>query len=253
MMISTVIVTLNEEKKLLNCLESVKDFSDEIVVVDLGSTDHTLEIAKKYQAKIFTHPRVDYVELVRNFAIAKAQGDWILVLDPDETVPQSLKNKLKDVISEDKYTAVNISRKNIFFGKWISHTNWWPDRHVRFFKKGKVKWEKRIHLYPKVEGQILELPAKEDLAIEHFGYQTIGEFINRQNRYSSIEAQNLYNLVEKFSWGKLFWKPTREFLVRFIKHRGFLDGFYGFALTILMMVYQLQLMVKLWELKRTKK
>lgn len=249
-MISTVIVTFNEDRKLIDCLSSVADFSDEIVIIDMGSSDDTKNVAKKYQAKIFHHRWVDYVELVRNSAISKAQGDWILVLDPDETIPQDLKNKLKDVISEDRYTAVNIPRKNIFFGKWITHSNWWPDRHVRFFKKGKVKWDENIHAYPIVEGDILNLPAKENLAIFHYGYDTISEFIERQDRYSSILAKNLYDNNQKFSWPNFIWKPIREFLVRYIRHVGFLDGFYGFALTILMMVYQLEVMVKLWELEQ---
>lgn len=252
-MISTVIVTFNEAEKLSDCLNSVKDFSDEIVIIDLGSTDHTPDLARKYQAKIFHHQWVEYVELVRNFAIAKAGGDWILVLDPDEKITEALKNKLKEIISENKYTAVNIPRKNIFFGRWIAHTNWWPDRHIRFFKKGKVSWSNQLHSYPRAEGNILQLEIKEELAIIHFGYDSIAEFISRQNRYSEVEARNLYKAGVRFSWWLIFWRPAREFLVRFIKHRGFLDGFYGFALTYLMMVYQLQLMVKLWELQRTQK
>ena len=119
-----------------------------------------------------------------------------------------------------------------------------------FFKKGKVKWEDRIHLYPKVDGRILNLPAKENLAILHFGYQSIEQFIDRQSRYSVIKAQNLYESGVRFSWIGFFWNPTREFLVRYIRHLGFLDGFYGFALTYLMMIYQLQVMIKLWELEQ---
>lgn len=246
-MISATVVNFNEKEKLQSCLESVKDFADEIVVVDLGSTDDSRQIAQKFSGKFFSHKFVPYVELVRDYAISKASGDWILVLDPDERVTQSLKNRLQDIVKNNEVDAVNIPRKNIFFGRWIKHTNWWPDKHVRFFKKGKVKWDDKIHFYPQVEGKILDLPAKEELAIVHLGYNTITEFIDRQNRYSNIEAQNLYDIGERFSWFNFFWKPIREFLVRFVRHAGFLDGFYGFVLTYLMMVYQLQVMIKLWE------
>ena len=249
-MISTVIVTFNEEKKLVNCLMSVKDFSDEIVIVDLGSTDHTLDIAKKYQAKIFHHHWVDYVEKVRNFAISKTSGEWILILDPDEIITDKLKIKLKEVTKLKDYSAVNIPRKNIFFGRWIAHTNWWPDRHIRFFKKGKVKWLEKIHSYPEVDGKLIDLPADPELAIIHFGYDNLSQFLERQNRYSTIEAEQRFRSGERFFWPNLFWKPSREFLVRFIKHAAFLDGFYGLALTFLMMIYQLEMMVKLWELDR---
>ena len=250
-MISTVVVTYNEGGLLKDCLESVAE-SEEIIVVDLGSTDNTLKIAKDFNAKIFTHTKVDYVEQVRDFAVSKTTGGWVLVLDPDERMTLTLWKKLREVVQEDKYIAVNIPRKNIFFGKWIAHTNWWPDRLVRFFKKGKVKWEDKIHHYPLVEEAVLNLPAKEDLAIEHYGYSSIEEFISRQSRYSTIKAQNLYEQGIRFSWVGFFWSPIREFLVRYIRHLGFLDGFYGFALTFLMMIYQLQVIIKLWELEKNK-
>lgn len=251
-MISAVIVTYNEQEVLKNCLDSIVNICDEIIVVDLGSNDQTLKIAKQYRVKIFSHRKVDYVEMVRDFAISKTRGDWILVLDPDERMTSTLWDRLADIILEDKYAAVNIPRKNIFFGRWITHTNWWPDWHIRFFKKGKVKWSERIHVYPTVEGNIFNLPPKEELAIYHYGYNTIKEFVDRQNRYSSIEAKNLYDSGKKFSWTNFFWRPVREFLIRFVRHLGFLDGFLGLSLTFLMMIYQLEVMIKLWELEQKK-
>lgn len=252
-MISVVIVNFNEAEKLKKCFKSLSNFADEIVVVDLGSIDHSMAVCKEYGAKVFDHEFVSFVEKVRNFAVSKAEREWILVLDPDEAIGETLKEKLKKIVSEGQYQAVNIPRKNIFFGRWISHTNWWPDRHIRFFKKGKVSWGNRIHSYPEVEGKILNLQAREDLAIAHFGYGSVAEFMDRQNRYSTIEAENLFSSGVRFSWVSFFWKPKREFLVRFIRHVGFLDGFYGLTLTILMMIYQLQVMVKLWESERQKK
>lgn len=246
-MISVVITSYNEAEKLNKCLESIKNFADEIIVLDLGSTDNTESICKKFNAKIFKHKLVPFVEFVRNVAISKASGDWILVLDPDEIIQKELKDKLKDITKQKGYIAVNIPRKNIFFGRWIKHTNWWPDYHVRFFKKGKVEWTNKIHIYPEVDGEILKLPADEDIAILHYGYGSIKQFIDRQNRYSEIEAEQRFKEGVRFSWINFFWWPTREFLVRFIKHMGFMDGFYGFALTFLMMVYKLEILIKLWE------
>lgn len=252
-MISAVVVSLNEEKHLKECLETIKGKVDEIVMIDLKSSDGSIEVAKRFGVKVFSHNRVDYVELVRNFAISKAEGEWILILDPDERMNENLLDQLKKIVSEDRYIAVNISRKNIFFGKWVKHSNWWPDKQIRFFKKDKVKWSEKIHSYPKVEGDILNLPAKAELALTHFGYDSIKEFLERQNRYSTVESTDIYKSGERFSWEKFIWKPFREFLVRYIKHLGFLDGFYGFALTTLMMIYQIAILVKLWELERNKK
>ncbi len=97
---------------------------------------------------------------------------------------------------------------------------------------------------------MLNLPAQEDFAISHLGYQTIDQFISRQSRYARIKAQNLYDSGMRFSWTSLSWMPLREFLVRYIRHMGFLDGFYGFVLTFLMMVYQIEIQIKLWELEQ---
>lgn len=246
-MISVVSVSFNEAEKLDKCLSSAYKFADEIIIIELGAIDSTDAIAKKYHARLYKQKFVPYVELIRNFAISKTKGNWILILDPDEMITLQLADELKKISQDGGFDAVNIPRKNIFFGRWIKHTNWWPDRHIRFFKKGKVEWSNKIHSYPKVEGKTLDLEAKGELAILHYGYKSISEFLDRQNRYSSIEARNLYMEGVKFSWGAFFWKPMREFFVRFIKHSGFLDGFYGFALTFFMMVYQLEVMIKLWE------
>lgn len=246
-MISAVVVCFNEESKLNNCLRSLEDFVGEMVVVDLGSTDKSVSIAKKFKAKIYHHKFVPFVELVRNYAISKVSGDWIFILDPDEDISDNLKDQLKELEKENRFVAVNIPRKNIFFGRRIKHSNWWPDYHVRFFKKGKVSWSGKIHIYPHVFGNTLQLEADENLAIIHHGYDNVGEFVDRQNRYSEIEAEQRFKEGERFSWVNFFWWPFREFLVRFVRHAGFLDGFYGFALTFLMMLYKIEVLVKLWE------
>src|SRR3989344_4190316 len=166
-MISGVIVTFNEEAHLKECLSSIKKKVDEIVIVDLGSSDNSIKIVGEDKATLYDHQKVDYVEQVREFAISKAKGEWILILDPDERMNDTLWKFLKEIVSEGKFEAVNIPRKNIFFGKWIAHTNWWPDRQIRFFKKGHIKWNQTIHSYPEVEGRLYNLEAKKELAIIH--------------------------------------------------------------------------------------
>lgn len=258
MTISAVINTYNEAEKLPECLCSLKGWANEIVVVDMGSTDKTLEIALEYKAKIFPHEHLPYVEPARNFGLAKATGDWILVLDPDERVPKTLSAKLAEIVQKDLCDVVQVPRKNIVFGKWIKHTNWWPDYHARFFKKGNVTWSDRIHSAlevvgsMEVKGKILKLAAKENFALEHLNYDNVSQFLERQNRYSEISARNRYNSGERFSWKNFFWKPTRLFLQRFIRHAGFLDGFYGLALACLAVYAQFAEEVKLWEKEKAK-
>jgi glycosyltransferase involved in cell wall biosynthesis len=252
-MISAVITTYNEAQLLNTCLESIQDFVEEIVIIDLESQENIKDVASKYKARFYSHPKVEYVELVRNFGISKAANEWVLILDPDEQISKKLSDELKKIASTDQYAAVNIPRKNIFFNRWVRHTNWWPDKHVRFFKKGKVSWSNKIHEYPSVDGKIYEIPAQENLAISHFGYKNVKDFFDRQNRYSTIEAQNRIDKGEGFSFINLVWWPTREFLARYIKHLGFLDGMVGFELVLLMMIYKTSVVVKMWEIKNIKK
>ncbi|MEK7188473.1 MAG: glycosyltransferase family 2 protein, partial [Patescibacteria group bacterium] len=145
--ISVVINTLNEAKNLPRAIASIKNFADEIVVVDMRSDDKTVGVAKKLGAKVYLHERTSYVEPARNFAISKvmSQSDsqrsqWVLILDADEEVPDTLAQKLKESMEKNKGDYFRIPRKNIIFGKWMQHSRWWPDFNIRFFKKGFVSW-----------------------------------------------------------------------------------------------------------------
>lgn len=248
-MISAVIVTHNEAKKLKQCLKNLVGWADEIIIIDLESTDDVKKVAEKFNCKFILHKFVPYVELVRNYAISQCTGDWILVLDPDEKLPEPLKIFLKRYSKHHKHGAFNIPRKNIFFGRWINHTNFWPDRQVRFFSKGDVVWKKEIHSYPSTKLKQIQIPAKSKYSIFHYGYSDFSDFIDRQNRYSTIRAEEKFKAGHKFSYWSLFYYPIREFLARYIKHRGFLDGGRGLFLTIGLMIYHSSIEWKLLEMQ----
>lgn len=242
-MISAVLINFNEAALLRRCLSSIKDFVSEIVVIDLGSTDDSQKVFREFGVKALTHSWVPYADPIRNFAIGKARGDWILMLDPDEQLSESLIKRLQLFLSSEeskRYVAVNIPFKNIFFGKWISHTNFWPDKHLRFFKKGSLFWEDQVHKYPQVDGAILELPAQEQYAVIHQSYQTWTEFILKQKKYALSEAKNRKKSGEVFSLFRLSWLPLREFLARFIRHQGYLDGINGLFIVLVLMWYHVQ-------------
>lgn len=247
-MVSAVLITCNEKHELERCLSSIKSFVDEIVIVDLNSTDGSQEVFEKYDAKVFQHSRVPYADPIRNWALEKARGDWILMLDPDEEIPETLIQNLTGFLKSDKageITAVNIPFKNIFWGHWIAHTNFWPDKHIRFFRRGRVAWQDTVHSYPKVEGKVLELTALEENAINHFGYLSRSEFFRKQLNYARIEARNRHTAGEGFSPVRLFWLPLKEFLARFIKHRGYLDGADGLFLVVSLMCYRIMVEINL--------
>lgn len=250
--ISVVINTRNEEKNLPRALQSVKSLADEVVVVDMHSTDKTCEIAKRTGAKVYIHPETGYVEPARNFAISKATGDWILILDADEEIPIKLAKGLKKLIKNPKASFYRIPRKNIIFGKWIKHSRWWPDHNIRFFKKGAVVWSEVIHSVPETRGKGLDLEVEEGLAIVHYNYDSISQYLERMNRYADVQAKFLKDGGYKFSWQDILRKPTSEFVSRFFAGEGYKDGVHGLVLGLLQAFSEAVVYIKVWELEKFK-
>ncbi len=247
MKISVVVNTWNEEENIERCLSSATALADEIVVVDMESRDRTYELARKFTDKVFPHRRVGYVEPARNFAIDKATGDWVFILDADEAIPQTLALKLKQIAESGEYDFIRVPRKNIVFGKWLENSGWWPDHQIRFFKKGAVAWSEEIHAVPITRGRGFDLPAAENEAIVHYHYTSIGQFIERLNRYTEQESRQLVNNGYKFSWLDLIGRPTNEFLSRFFAWEGYRDGLHGFALSGLQAFSFFVAYLKVWE------
>lgn len=250
--ISIVVNTRNEEKNLPRVLASIKGLADEVVVVDMESTDDTVKIAKKEGAEVFFHKNTGYVEPARNFAISKATGDWILILDADEEVRTQLRNKLRNLVQHPKADFYRLPRKNIIFGKWIKHSRWWPDYNIRFFKKGKVSWSEIIHSVPETHGKGLDLPAEEENAIVHYNYNSVSQYIERLNRYTDIQAKLLVDQGYLFNWRDLIQKPSSEFINRFFANEGFRDGIHGLALALLQAFSELVLYLKIWQAEKFK-
>lgn len=247
--ISVVMTVLNEEKRIKDCLESVK-WADEIVIVDDGSIDNTLPIAKKYTDKIIPHKSEGYVEPSRNFAISNASGDWILILDADEVVPSSLSSKLQEIANESsKAECVRIARKNIIFNKWIQHTGWWPDYNIRFFKKGSVTWPNKIHAQAQVHGMVMDLGPNEEHAITHYNYDTITQFLHKLDKYTTVTAREKLGANQNFSWTDILVNPVEEFLSRYFLRKGYKDGLHGLVLSLLMAFYEFIVALKVWEQK----
>ena len=250
--ISVVINTRNEEENIEQAIKSVKSFADEIVVVDMKSSDNTVKIAKKLGAKVYDHEPMGYVEPARNFAISKATGEWILLLDADEEIPKSLAKRITDEIRKNNADYFAIPRKNIVFRKWIKHSRWWPDYNIRLFKKGRVSWSEIIHSVPETTGKGLDFEPVETNAILHHNYQSIEQYIERLNRYTSVQAKNLIDEKYKFHWYDLIEKPAEEFLSRYFAGQGYRDGVHGLALAMLQAFSELVLYLKIWQHKKFK-
>ena len=248
--ISAVITAIaGEEKYLDSCLTSIKGFVDEIVIVDMSQEDEINKIAKKFKAKLYTHEFVNYVEPVRNFGISKANGEWILILDPDEEISSSLAARLTQIIKEENADYVRIPRENIVFGKVLRHSRWWPDYNIRFFKKGKVSWDEVIHSVPMTEGNGIDLEAKNEFAIVHHHYESVEQFVERMNRYTTVQAK-LKSKDYVFNGLDLISKPSGEFLSRYFAGEGYKDGIHGLALSLLQALSELVLYLKIWQMEK---
>lgn len=253
MTLSVVVNTKNSAATLSQCLRSVA-FADEIVVVDMKSTDATVAIAKKYTTKVFSHKDVGYVEPARNFALSKASSDWILLLDSDEELSASLAAVIKKVVAGQMGEMLQadcyyVPRKNLVFNSWLEHSGWWPDYVLRLFKKGHVDWPDSLHAIPVTTGVVREFPAMEELAIVHHNYATIAEFVTRLNRYSTIQAKELVasNLTEQISAEELWHAFQAEFFARFFGQQGYADGTHGLLVSLLQASSELVKTAKVWE------
>jgi len=245
--ISVIINVRNEAENLSHCLKSVKGFADEVIVVDMHSTDNSYQVATSFGAKVFPYRWMKVVEPARNFAISKASSRWILILDPDERVGRSLKKELKRITLRSDIDYVKIPRMNYIFGKWMRHANCWPDYLIRFFKKGSITWKKEIHSQPVTKGNGITLLDSDKLAIKHTNYTTVTQFIQRAIRYSSVKAEELQHQEYKLKTSDLILKPVQEFNSRFFAGEGYKDGMHGLVFSLLQSLCEALIYIRLWE------
>lgn len=246
-MISVVISAYNEEENIKECIDSVQELADEIIVVDNSSTDRTGEIAKKAGAKVFTQPNnPEKIDLQKNFGFERASHEWILSLDADERVNVRLIQEIKKVIADTNgINGYLIPRKNILFGKWIKNSIWWPDYQLRLFKRGKGKFSRAtVHQPLDVKGDTKHL--SEPLV--HYNYDSVSEFVSRMNNiYTEIEAEEILRQKQKLAWTDALSMPASDFLKTFFLQKGYRDGLHGLILSILQAFYMFLVFAKVWE------
>ena len=240
--LSVIIITKNEKENIRDCLESVK-WADEIIIVDSFSRDKTVEIAKEYTSKIFQKEWMGYGKQ-KNFALEKATGDWVLNIDADERVTKELAQEMKGAIQEKEYDGYYIPNKAYFLGKWIRHSGWYPDYHLRLFKKGKGRFNERIvHEAVQIEGKKDYLKG----SIEHFTAKSIGEYLRRLDKYARLTIEER---ERRARWYQVFFHPPFTFFKMYIIKRGFLDGIHGLLLAFCHAYYTFSKYARLWERRK---
>jgi glycosyltransferase involved in cell wall biosynthesis len=250
--ISAVINTLNEEKNLPFALRSVQSWVDEIIVVDMHSEDRTVEIAREFGAKVFFHERLDFADPARAFALEQATGDWILILDADEVIPLPLSRVLLNAARSGSTDAVRMPLMSHVLGTPLMHTNCSPRkaRMLRFFRRHHVTATSTIHNYLHLVpgSRVLEIKYEPGLTIVHFAYFDSRHFIEKLNRYTNIEARQAFEKGKRITPAGALLRAAKEFAARYIKGRGFQDGWRGFYISLFYAFYRIVAAAKLHEL-----
>jgi len=243
--ISVIINTYNEERYIERCLKNLL-WADEIIIIDMYSSDNTVNIAKKYTKNIYFHKREISVLYARNFSLTKANYNWVFIVDPDEIVPFGLVNKLKEVAENNLYDAVSIPFQLFFLNRPLYYA--YPITYkIRFFKKNVANFPKRVHSQPIINGNILTLEVIDDYIVKHYSVDTIGSFLKKILRYTKDEARHkFFSDNIKFNLYKLIKTPIAEFYYRFFVNKGFRDGFLGFVFCIFMSIYNFLIYFRLF-------
>lgn len=234
MTISVALAVRNEEGNLARCLASVKEFASEIVVVDGGSTDMTVSIARDFGAKIKETDNPPIFHINKQKALDMCTGDWILQLDTDEVVSQDLTSELQNIASDPAAKAgYYLPRRNYFLGHWMRKGGQYPDYVIRFFRRGKGSFPaKSVHEQITIDGDIGHVKAP----LDHYSYRTLGEYWRKARTYIDLTAREMQSRNEATGVLPIFTytvvKPMSTFLVLFLRHKGFVDHVYGFLFAL---------------------
>jgi len=245
--LSVIVITLNEERNFADCLEGVR-WADEVIVVDSGSTDRTLEYVRRVTGNILSVSWEGY-GAARNVALDRATGDWILWLDADERVTPDLAAEIKQVLNEDHdgIAGYSVARRAYFLGRWIRHCGWYPSRVVRLFRRNRGRFtENRVHEHLVVDGSTAEL--RHDLL--HYTDPDLHHYFSKFNTYTSLAARDLTDKGKEFHLLDAIVRPPIMFVKMYVVRLGFLDGVQGFILCVLSSLYVFAKYAKLWELSK---
>jgi len=237
-----VVVTRNEAARIGRCLDSVA-WADEIVVVDSESEDGTAALCRERGARVFVRPWPGYASQ-KNFGFDQAGGDWILLLDADERVSDELAGEIRAVLAGPApHPVYRIPFKNYLGDTWLAHGGLYPDYHPRLFLRGRARYGAReIHEVLEYQGRAGKLRG----AIEHLTYQDIATYLDKVNRYTTLEAEVLAARGFRVRWWHLL-KPLPRFFKYYVRKRGFRDGFKGLASAVLLAFYPFFVHVKVLE------
>ena len=233
MKITATIITLNEERNIARTIESLR-CADEILIVDSGSVDRTVELAQNLGVRVIEAGWLGYAAQ-KNRAAEMASHEWILSLDADEALSEALEAEIWNLKKMGpRYDAYTMPRLARYLGRWILHSGWYPDRKVRLYHRAKAKWVGEfVHESVEVNGRVGHL----DSNILHFTCDSLSEHLRTLDRYTTLAAQELAARTMKVPLSKVIVAPAWTFVKAYIVQRGFLDGFEGLTIAYMAAFY----------------
>ena len=227
--LSVVIITHTEQRNIERCLESLYGIASEVVVVDSGSTDETEEICHQHHVNFVHHPWEGF-SAQKNFAETLATGEWILSLDADEAVSDSLFDSIIKLLADGprEGEAYCFNRLTNFCGHWVRHCGWYPDTKVRLWQRGTARWEGEVHEQLVHNRPTITVHLKGDLL--HYSYYTLDQFAQRQADYYRLAAQEAYDRGKRCGATALWLRPLWRFIRDYLFRGGFLDGVAGLTI-----------------------
>lgn len=248
-MLSIMIICQNEESHIEDCLKSIK-FADEIVIVDSGSTDTTLDICAKYTDLIY-HQEWLGMNKQKAFTLSKTNGDWVLNIDADERVTPELEQEIKGIVADQNnpVDGYYIPRKAYYLGKWLDYGGWTPDYKLRLFKKGRGNWQGiDPHDQVVVDGKTVKLKNP----ILHYSFCDLSDHLFRINQYTSTAAEELNKKNKKAGFSTITLHWFFAFIKSFFLKKGYKEGTRGLIQAILISTGVALKYAKLWEIQKVK-
>lgn len=244
--LAALIITQNEEANIEACLQTVT-WADEIIVIDSGSIDKTCEIARKYTSKVVFHSWAGY-SAQKNYGHSMVGSDWILSIDADERVTPELRDEIQTLLTrstnDTSPVAYRIPIRDWMFGKFVNFGSWPHQKHVRLYRSGEVSWTGVVHERQVVMGEVGHLSHP----LLHYSHTSIDRFIDKLNRYTDIEANEMFSRGVRIRLASAAFGAVRAFLGQYIRLQGFRDGGHGLILAVLMAMYFFTTRAKLWSL-----
>lgn len=247
--LSVIIITKNEEKNIERAINSVKEIADEVLVIDSGSTDRTVEIAKQLGAKTIFNEWRGFANQ-KNFGIYQASNDWVLVVDADEEVSPKLRKSIKAALTNHKFDAYEIARKTYYLGEFLEYT-WYPEWKLRLFRKDYVKFEGDLHEDVKFLRECKVGRLEGDLY--HYSYRDLYHQYIKTINYAREMAEIYHKKGKKFKLYRLIFSPVFIFIKNYFVKLGFLDGKRGFLVAMSSFFYTFLKYMFLYELELKEK